>query len=366
MRHLIKNCILVAVSYSLALSSPAYAKNTDNFLVVKNYVNGSGSKNFKSLVEKMEGELPVSLYEQALKNTRGADGKRWFQAAKLANNYIYVRHNNSKIFIRVTEEKAKTVLYANGIKIHEDDFRNPTNVQNKLFLAYLAGLPAKKTSMLDFLNFNSAFAGETAQSAQGTDTPAPVNNQCNNLADTILRSLAQKPPDTQTAKEICNQPQAKECNFPASTCSNITPAVVSGLQKGAGASNFSGPHFAMFMIFAIAMILLASRNKSKNNKPKPTKPPAEVPEPGEGVGRDPVPNPPPGGGVNCGPAGCPGAGTPTAPPGGGTPVTPTPTPETPAPETPEAGNGSDPNYGYGLPLGSPGTNRPAAFKTKKK
>ena len=47
MRHL-KSLLLVVISYSLALGTPASAKaDVDGFVVMKDYVNGNGKKNFQ-------------------------------------------------------------------------------------------------------------------------------------------------------------------------------------------------------------------------------------------------------------------------------------------------------------------------------
>lgn len=344
MRHLIKNTILVVVSYSLALSAPVSARSVDNFTAVKNYVNGGGKKTLKGLIEKMESDLPTSFYDQALKKTRGADGKRWYQAAKLANNYIYLRFNNAKVFVRVTEDKGQTVFYANGIRIAENDFRNMNKVQNKLYVAYLAGLPSKKASLLDFFKASESCAS-TAEVAPGdrTDVPgvpptnAPVD-QCSLLIDQIAGALQATPPDTQTANELCQGPSVRDCSLPPGVCSNI----------GSGAASGDDDNKLGLFLFAAAAILilfLAMRNKKKKN-PEVT---PEVPEDENGVGR----TPPTGGGVNCGGDGaqCPGNPTPT-------PVPVSPNPGTPTPP-PTGGSGvpvsNDPNY-YGMPVN--GTDRP--------
>jgi hypothetical protein len=373
MRHLIKNSILVVVSYSLALSSPAYAKPVDNFAVVKNYVNGGGKKNLKGLIEKMEGDLPTTFYEEALQKTRGANGKMWYQAAKLANNYIYVRFNNSKLFVRVTEVKGETVFYANGIKITDNDFRNQKTVQNKLYLAYVAGLPARKTSMLDFLEFTKSFAGDEVAPADRVDTgpiylgnTGPANN-CDVIIASITRSLQESPPDMQSVSEQC-QNEAQRCDL-QSVCNN-RDAVVAG-PGGANTANnrdavVAGPGGAntannrdkiglmLFGLFALFILFKMLRGKKKKAPETPVVP--EVPEDENGVGR----TPPVTGGVNCGGNGaqCPGTGTPTPVPGTYSPGAPSAPPTTGTPVTPPttgAPVSSDPNY-YGMP--SNDANRP--------
>jgi hypothetical protein len=356
MRHLIKNSILVVVSYSLALSSPAYAKPVDNFAVVKNYVNGGGKKNLKGLIEKMEGDLPTTFYEEALQKTRGANGKMWYQAAKLANNYIYVRFNNSKLFVRVTEVKGETVFYANGIKITDNDFRNQKTVQNKLYLAYVAGLPARKTSMLDFLEFTKSFAGEVVAPADRVDTgPAPANN-CDVIIASITRSLQESPPDMQSVSEQC-QNEAQRCDL-QSVCNN-RDAVVAGPGGANTANNRDKIGLMLFGLFALFILFKMLRGKKKKAPETPVVP--EVPEDENGVGR----TPPVTGGVNCGGNGaqCPGTGTPTPVPGTYIPGAPSAPPTTGTPVTPPttgAPVSNDPNY-YGMPIND--ANRPLGTPT---
>ncbi len=288
MRHIFKNSILVVLSYSLALSTPVVAKPKDNFVVVKNYVNGGGKKTFKGLIEKMEGELPVTFYDQALKKTRGASGMQWFQAAKMANNYLYLRFNNSKIFVRVTEEKGKTVFYANGLKIHENEFRNIKSVQNKLLLAYFVGLPARKSSMLDFFSTNKAFAGGIQQppevvTGDGTTTDTVVNT-CNLVGDDIARAVQEN--DIETAKEICESEKAIACNFPLGTCDKYTAAAIGGTNSTSFFKRNMG--LILAIIAGLLMYLLSKRKNKKDPKPEEPAPPVE-PVPLEPAPVDPVP-----------------------------------------------------------------------------
>ncbi len=336
MRHLIKNAVLVVVSYSLALTTPVLARtdSTQSFNRVKNYINSSSKKkSLRKLIVMMEKDLPVSFYDNALQQTKGAQGRKWFQAAKVANNYVYFRVGDSKVFIRVTQEKDKTVFYANGIRIHENEFRNINNVSNKLILSLVAGLSGKNVSLLEMLGFKSAFAGKFQEAAPSTpvitETPiTAVSGECDILAQTITSSLQQNPPDKRSAEEMCQTDQVKQCNLPANICSNM-PIAVKKAGTGFFNKNNMGPIIAGVMGLAFLLIIMMRKNK-RNNKKKP----GEVPEPTTGVGRDPVV---PGTGVNCGGEGAqcdPMPGQPTSPPTDvnvydpnyfGETVTPTPT-----------------------------------------
>lgn len=346
MRHL-KSLLLVVISYSLALGTPAAAKaDVDGFLLMKDYVNSPGKKNFQTLFPKMEKDLPTAYYEQGLKLLKGSNGKSWFQAAKIATNYTYLRFNNSKIFVRVATEKDKTVFYANGIRIHEDDFRNISTVQNKLGIAFVIGLPAPKTSLWNLFKFNEAYASskfdETATGEPINVIPAlgPVSGQteCDQIrADyNVFMQAGNKEGAAVTAQKM----KEKDCEGAAAVITNTPAATASNDKTG----------LFLFLAAAALILLLATRNKKK-------KAPTEVPEDTNGVGRGEGSGT--GGGVNCGGEGaqCGGGGTTT------------PTPETGTPTAPPTGGGStdtgvtitDPNY-YGENYGR----APVSSKTTKK
>lgn len=334
MRHYIKSFILVVVSYSLAMGTPAAAKaDLDSFTMMKNYVNGSGKKDFQTFFQKMERELPTGLYEAGLKKLKGTEGKKWFQAAKLADNYSYFRLNNSKVFIRTTVENNKTVFYANGIKIHEDDFRNINDVQNKIIIAYVAGLPSQKTSFWNIFKLEEANAAtkyqEVGESQSVTLTPTSSNDnktsECEQLRQEYTGALQSG--NKQLATDLATTEKGKQCGITAAVAANTT-AAVAGMN----------PALIGIGVFIIAALLLLSMGKGKKKNTS-----KEKPEDTNGVGRGgDNPSNPGGsgsGGVNCGTNCGSGSGS-----GGSGEGSSTPDPGTPAP--PPTGGGStttDPN-----------------------
>lgn len=317
MKHLCKNIILVVVSYSLVFAAPVSAKtvSASQFTAVKNYVNGSASKSFLDLTQKLEKDLPPKFYEVMMQRTKGANGKQWFQAAKIADNYSYFRFGDSKVFIRTAKEKGQTVLYANGLKIDQQDFKNLKAVENKMLYALVLGMSAKKTSFLDLFEFKKSFAGqiisETAKGSTAIVAP-PVKTPCEtylaNLTAIQIEAVdeAAKIRATEDYKKL-NPQLAQECTPPAAVAAN-SQVVRSKRDMWILAAASIG--MLLFMIF------MASRNKDnkKNNNGGKNN---DDEEPEDGVGRGDSPTKPNKGHVNCGGknAQCgDNAGEPTAPP----------------------------------------------------
>jgi hypothetical protein len=326
MRHLIKNFILVALSYSLSLSTPAAAKpsGSDNFIVVKNYVNSPGKKTFKGAFEKMEKDLPSNFYEQNIKKLKGDNGKMWFQAAKLADNYSYFRINNSKIFIRTTSEKGKTVFYANGVRIDDADLsgKDFRLAELKLFTAYAKGTAKNKSALLDFLKSVSARAStkfepvpETSKGSAVDVTPTDDRN-----CELIKKQFEDAKAQAKTAEELAYLQDMSNQN---QSC-GLVMGPVSG---GAATASQGKANIWIILAMLAAFLLLISKKKKKKA--------SETPETECGVGRGispndgkcvprPTPTPEPGH-VNCGGDGaqCGGSetttpGNPTSPPTSGT------------------------------------------------
>lgn len=289
MRHLYINFILVVVSYSLALNPPVLAKqvsSADSYADVQAYVNGSGKRTFRGLVQKMEKDLPTNLYDEAIQKTKGVNGKSWFSAAKMASNYVYLRFIDSKVFVRLAIEKGDNVFYANGIKITESDFRDIKKVQNKLFIAYVKGLPAsKKTSFLNLFELNKAEANtkfeeaETAVGAPLDATKPAVSTECDLIHKTYINACQQK--DWATADDVLKN-NSDKCGFSKDMI---------GKAQTASTSKNDKMGLWIFLGAALLMFLLARKKKKKKA--------AEVPEDTNGVGRGGNGN----GHVNCGGAG---------------------------------------------------------------
>lgn len=309
MRHLLKNLIVVVLSYSLALSSPVAAKTNSlrTFDQVKSYVNGSSKKSFKGLIQKLELILPDKVYEDALKRMKAPEGSRWFDAAKIANNYSYFRILNSKIFIRTTEEKGQVVFYANGMKIKESDFRSMKLVENKLMMAFVAGYSApQKNAFLTILNILEADAGpiDVAPALPEQQVVADIE-ECERIAMSYNQMLTQDPNAAQSML-VAENADGDTCFIPPAVATNTVPAaavVTSGFGRYL-------PYALMGLAALLVLFAIARNNKNKNNSTPPppppppttpptTPPPTETPEDTSGVGRDDY-NPYPTGGVNCG------------------------------------------------------------------
>lgn len=390
MRHLYVNFVLVFVSYSLALVNPATAKprTIDGFSITQTYVNSKGKKSFKEFLLKTGDQLPPSLYEDALKQVQGDLGKKWFQAAKIATNYTYFRYFNSKVFIRTVTEKGQTVFYANGMKIHENDFRNMNVVRNKLFIAFVKGLPAKKTSMFDVLDFSKAKAAgkgrPVSNEAAGSGTAearsnASSTNDCNDITAKYVNACTTG--DHITAQALAAGDEGRECNLGAIVAGNTSTAI-SHNQSATSTKTRTNTAVAIGVIVGLILLFLLMKNKKKNKKkakkdntPKPV---AETPEDTNGKGRgedrprdgDDYGNGP----VNCAPGqtncgnGSNGSGwngtitpTPGEPTSSPTSYDPNYTGEPVAPSSGSAGSVPEAN----IPAGRTGVDNPV-FKAKRK
>ncbi len=278
MRHLYKNLVLVVLSYSLALSSPASAQSSENYSAVKGYVNGSGKKSFKALFQKMDKGVPSNFYEEALKKAKGSEGSKWFDAAKLATNYSYFRIGNSKIFIRTSVEKGQTVFYANGLKITDKDFRDLKKVDNLLYLAYVAGYSApKKSAFLNLFEIQDVNAGQAVPEtgdSEGVVVQPQVKDECAEAAQAARSAHASNP---QLAADIINAANAQSgCSIPPLVITNLGPAAP-------GKTGMSNQDKIVLAIFAIIFLLLMIKKNKKKSR-------SEVPEDQDCEGR---------GGVGC-------------------------------------------------------------------
>ena len=109
----------------------------------------------------MEKSLPSKFYEKSIKIMNKIGGEGFFESAKINKKYAYFRFNGSKVVVRFKNKKGKKVFLANGVEIHEDDFKTMKTVQGKLLLAQLKEKSShrnKKISFLDLVRGDQAFA----------------------------------------------------------------------------------------------------------------------------------------------------------------------------------------------------------------
>lgn len=325
----------------MGLSSPVAAQGPkDSLGRVRMYVNSSGKKTFKGLVEKMEEGLPTNLFEEATKKTKGSDGKLWFDAAKIATNYVYLRWGDSKIFIRSTALKGKNVFYANGVAINESDFTNIKLVQSKLYLAFVRGLPSKKSALnaifgveanaeTTFVEVADGDPSATAGKGAGAGPASTQEDQCAMIRQAYTE--ANSGGNTELGNQIA---QANpDCGL------GILPI-------GTAQPTQSNNKMGLFIFLGMLLLFLLLKNRKKNKSS------GEVPEDTNGVGRDDD------GHINCGGEGAQcgnydgdGSGTDDEGEGGMNPGTPTP---------PPSRENYDPNQYGDIPTSD------MNFKTRKK
>ena len=157
-----RNLTGIFVVYGMIFVSSAGAQsNVSDFERVKSYLNSKGKKSYRTLLLQMDKSLPSKFYEKSMKIMNKIGGEGFFESAKINKKYAYFRFNGSKVVVRFKNKKGKKVFLANGVEIHEDDFKTMKTVQGKLLLAQLkekSNHRNKKISFLDLVRGDQAFA----------------------------------------------------------------------------------------------------------------------------------------------------------------------------------------------------------------
>lgn len=314
MRHFLTSFIVVFVSYSLGLSTPAAGARSRNidYNSVKSYVNSPGKKNIRTFVTKMEQGIPSEVYENAIKETKGQNGKIWFDAAKIGDNYGYFRLGSSKMFTRTSVKNGKVVFYVNGVEIQEKEFNNLRALKTKLFFAYLMGLKNRKVSFLDFFSHH-AYAGsggvvnpETATSNINIGGSSPrADDIATEPSESCIQALDRM--DNMNDKEIKNGVKdarvvcANQPIFKNNTDDEIVDNVK--LYKKENPEKKDKKWLWILLGVGALIFLLFMLKKKKEKKKEDPKNPGETPEDENPVGRgDDFPVPPVcnGVGAQCG------------------------------------------------------------------